>query len=166
MDFGSLDQLRQADFSGFVSIAELRDSDCEAIPREPGVYLVTRENSSSHGFLPESVGGHFKGKNPTVSGAMLQQNWVPGTVVLYIGQAGAGSSREALRTRITTLLQFGEGQPVGHWGGRLLWQLADAPELVVCWSCTAPKDPRDVKRALLEDFKLEFDCLPFANLRM
>jgi hypothetical protein len=46
---------------------------------------------------------------------------------LYVGRA------RSLRRRITALARFGSGQPVGHWGGRYLWQLADHEDLAIAW---------------------------------
>jgi hypothetical protein len=39
-----------------------------------------------------------------------------------------------LRRRLTQFGQFGGGEPAGHRGGRLIWQLADADDLLV--ACT------------------------------
>ena len=38
-------------------------------------------------FLPVGTGGLFKGEDPNVSIAELQNNWVEGTPVVYIGKA-------------------------------------------------------------------------------
>ena len=60
-------------------------------------------------------------------------------------------------------MRFGSGNEVGHWGGRLIWQLADADDLIVCW-CETEEDSRDVERNLIEKFTDEFGDRPFANL--
>jgi len=41
-------------------------------------------------FLDESIGGHFKGKNPTVAVGTLENKWVDDALVLNIGKAGLG----------------------------------------------------------------------------
>ena len=65
------------------------------------------------------------------------------------------------------MLQFGRGAPVGHWGGRLVWQLEDAERLVVCWKpVTDHRDPGAVETALIRSFKLAHGGRrPFGNLR-
>jgi len=79
--------------------------------------------------------------------------------VVYIGKA----TRPPRRLR--QFRDFGAGKPVGHWGGRLIWQLADADELVVAWKITASEDPLEAERSLLGRFRGEYGSLPFANFR-
>jgi hypothetical protein len=54
----------------------------------------------------------------------------------------------------------------GHRGGRLIWQLADADELLVAWrSITWDEAARDFERRLLAAFAEQHDGRrPFANL--
>jgi hypothetical protein len=47
----------------------------------------------------------------------LIANWVDGAEVVYIGKA------DQLKRRLTQFADFGGGKPIGHWGGRLIWQL-------------------------------------------
>ena len=68
-------------------------------------------------FAERSCGGWFKGKEPTVANAALVANWVENAEVVYIGKA------DQLKRRQTQFADFGIGKPVGHWGGRLIWQL-------------------------------------------
>ena len=39
------------------------------------------------------------------------------------------------------MLRFGQEAPVGHWGGRLVWQLRYAERLQVCWRALHENDP-------------------------
>ena len=80
------------------------------VPDSSGVYLVVAESGRDCRFAQRSVGGWFKGKDPTVSIAELQDNWVEGAEVLCIGKA------DRLRQRLMQLGKFGEGVAIGHWG--------------------------------------------------
>jgi hypothetical protein len=109
-------------------------------------------------FLEASVGGHFKRKSPTVAVSELIANWVA-TETLYI------ASSNNLCRRLHEFAEFGRGKPIGHRGGRYLWQLVDHDRLLVCWRPTAnAEDPVDVETTLLGEFHDEHGSLPFANL--
>ena len=58
----------------------------------------------------------------------------------------------------------GQGKPVGHWGGRYIWQLSDSDELLVAWKVTNDA-PELVENEMLAAFVDRYDQLPFANLR-
>jgi len=53
---------------------------------------------------------------------------------------------------------------VSHWGGRYIWQLADADELVTCWKTTPKSDPTREELKLLQAFTARYGKRPFANL--
>jgi hypothetical protein len=130
----------------------------------PGVYLVLRPSISPPDFLNESKNGHFKGKDPTVTVSLLAGRWVDDAVVLNTGKAGPGRNRKVtLRSRLTAYMRFGQGRPVGHWGGRYIWQLSDAVDLLICWKATH-NAPRSQERRLIQEFKKTYETLPFANI--
>lgn len=151
-------------FSGFVDVGVLRNDYAGAAPKSPGVYAVLRERTQPPEFLEVNPGGHFKGKDPTVPCALLEQSWVPESQVVYIGKAGRIDAGQSIQHRIRQYLAFGAGKPVGHWGGRLIWQLADSQELIFAWRETPGVDPRAVERELISEFLHETCKLPFANL--
>ena len=151
-------------FTGFVTVRDLRTDELRQVPNAPGVYVFLRESDESPLFRRVSVGGHFKGKDPTVALEKLHAKWVPATKVVYIGKAGHLGRPPTLRTRLRQYLDFGSGKPVGHWGGRYIWQLEDSDELVVCWKVTEGEDPEDVELGLITAFRHAHGCLPFANL--
>lgn len=151
--------LRRRGFEGFVRVRGLRDG-ISGVPGSPGVYAVVRRGSDAPRFLPASVGGRFKDRDPSVDEAQLRSAWVE-SETLYFGKAD--SKRAALRTRLGDLAKFANGVPAAHWGGRLLWQLADHEDLLVCWLETV--GPADVERALIDEFVDAYGAMPFANMR-
>jgi hypothetical protein len=62
-------------------------------------------------------------------------------------------------------LAFGEGKPVGHWGGRYIWQLAGSWEFRVAWRETCGEEPRIVESRLIAELRRATRTLPFANLK-
>jgi hypothetical protein len=125
-------------FVGFVQFANLPVS---GVPTEPGVYIVCRSTAGEATFLETSPPGRFKGKAPSVTIGLLQAAWVPRAEVLYIGKAGGGATgRRGLRKRLDEYRRHGAGEPIGHWGGRYIWQLADSADLIVAWMPTPGED--------------------------
>ena len=61
---------------------------------------------------------------------------------------------------------IGAGEPVGHWGGRLIWQLADSGGLCVAWHTISwSEDARAYEKRLLAQFAARYRGVrPFANL--
>jgi hypothetical protein len=162
MNFACIHDIRRSGFDGFVTVSVLQAAKCCEVPNKPGVYLILRPNSVRPEFLKESVGGRFKENDPTVAAQKLESKWVENTPVLYIGKAGPRTA--TLRSRLWQYVRFGQGQRVGHWGGRYIWQLPESCNLLVCWKITALDSPRMIEKALLNEFKQAHGKLPFANL--
>ena len=171
MDFGSIEEIEQQGFSGFVAVSLLRESACRQVPEVPGVYLVIRPEWQPPSFLGSQHRGHFKGREPSVSIQELQQAWVTDGRYLHRQGMGDGDGRYLHRQGICTsppaaqLRRFGDGEPAPHWGGRYVWQLADAADLLVCWKETPDEDPRQVEQRLIQKFRVRYGKRPFANLR-
>lgn len=146
--------LRSSHFSGFIALRSMPKG-CAVAPTLPGVYVVTRTAAAPQ-FLDRSVGGHFKGKDPTVAIDLLQDKWIDGSETLYIGQS------KNIRRRLDEFARFGRGEPVAHRGGRYLWQLADHDSLQICWLADDGPSARECE--LIDAFVSSFGTLPFANL--
>lgn len=165
MDFNSIESLKDAGFSGFSRKRKFL-SDHTLIPATRGVYMVLYTKQTPPQFLEKGSGGYFKDKNPNLPIAELENHWVDDTVVLYIGKAGKEGSSATLKTRLAQYFQFGQGENIGHFGGRLIWQLDNANELLFCWKELPEQDPREVEYSLLKEFVAKYGKLPFANLVM
>jgi len=152
-------------FSGGVSVRELQASRCKELPRTQGVYLIVRNSTAAPDFLETSVGGWFKGKNPTMDLDTLRGKWVADSPIVYIGKAGGDGSSATLNSRLWQYMQFGLGKDIGHWGGRYIWQLADNQDLAVWWVAT-DRDAETVESELLAEFLGIHKRLPFANLKV
>ena len=164
--FDDLELIKVAGFGGFVEIKDLRSSKLRTVPDKMGIYLVLRTSAKPPVFLEESPAGHLNGEDPTVTVEKLRTNWVDNTIVLYIGKAGGPGLDANLFTRLRDYLSFGAGNKAPHRGGRLIWQIANSEDLILCWKETPNDDPEDVETDLIAEFKSKHaGRRPFANLR-
>lgn len=141
------------------------------IPDIKGVYVVISATLPEESYLKVGSGGFFKGKNPNVSEEFMLRNWVNNTHILYIGKAGGANangtiSSSTLKERISAYLKFGQGDNVGHWGGRLIWQLQYCRNLFIYWrTCTDDENPVELEKRMICEFEENYGKMPFANLR-
>ena len=163
MDFNNLDEIKNAGFLGFKKMRELF-VDSSSIPKIKGVYLILNPNYKKAEYLEIGTGGHFKGKNPNVCIDKLKSNWVDNSLVVYIGKAGSESGNATLNSRLRQYVGFGQGRNIGHWGGRLIWQMKNSSNLIVCWKPLPNENPRFIESQLIKNFRTEFSKHPFANL--
>ena len=160
LDKKYFEEFQSQGFEGFLSVSKLKSVKfLNTVPRQTGVYLVLNPTQEKPEFLDESVGGHFRGRNPTKCPSFLEENWVDGAKILYVGHA----PKRTLYKRISELIRFGSKNPIGHWGGRLIWQLENHNELLICW--LAHKDPVEIRNKIIREFEFEYKALPFANLQ-
>lgn len=149
-------------FSEATEIGALWKTRCWTVPRDCGVYLIIRDSESTPEFLPESTGGRFKKREPTCVAQFVRDNWIEGARVVYVGKA---SGRKGLNRRLYDLVSFGYGQPIGHWGGRLLWHLPEKEKLLVRWRICRAEDADAAETIAIGDFKSMYGGRrPYANL--
>jgi hypothetical protein len=151
------DRLEAEGFLGWVTFDRLDGLLAVQIPAVGGVYVVMRVDEAPATYLEANPGGRFKGRDPSVSTEALEANWVAGAAVVYIGKANK------LRRRLREYKRFGQGVPIGHWGGRLIWQLAESAKLLVAWKETPDEAPTAVESRLIEEFRSAHGKPPFAN---
>lgn len=156
----AIQELKERGFKGFTTIKELkRNFSCGNIPHTSGVYIVLYPTTEHPQFMERGTGGFFKDKNPDVSIEKLQAKWVENEAVIYIGKA------EDLNNRVKQYIDFGSGKPVGHYGGRYIWQIESSDNLTVCWKDF--ENTREKEKEMILEFKDEHNgMLPFANLKL
>ena len=162
MQFKNIENLKNLGFIGFKPVNDLWN-DHRIIPNEKGVYLVLNLSLEKI-FLNKGVGGFFKQRDPNVSIEELEKKWVSDSIVVYIGQTGGNGSSGVLRKRVKQYLDFGKGKPIGHYGGRHIWQLSNYADLVFAWKVLENEDPKNIERKLIQDFIKEHGKKPFANI--
>lgn len=86
---------------------------------------------------------------------------MPHAAVLYICKANPGQLRRCL----SGYLRHGRGGRARHWGGRLIWQLADAADQLVRWRETTDltTTPISEEATMIAAFRDAHGKPPFAN---
>lgn len=150
---------------GFAGFRPLEDLEINRIPQRQGLFAIVRPEGFVPRPLAKSTAGVFKKKNPSLSRAQLMAEWVADADILFIGKAGPGSKgNRGLRRQIQEFVDFGRGKPPGHWDGRLVWQLADAEDLLVAWKELPVEGLNAAQASYQEQFSQCYGRLPFANL--
>lgn len=155
--------LEAAGYEGFVTFGELRQ---HGAPTKPGIYIVLRPESVDPSFLSTSPAGKHKDFSEQIE--RLEQNWIRGAEVVYIGLATHGSRRDGIHRRLKQFRRTGAGTADNHGGGVWIFQLADADNLLVCWRLADDESDAYVEALehhLIADFteREEHGRWPFAN---
>jgi hypothetical protein len=158
-----LEQLHTHGFQGFLPITDIT-SNYALVPKVRGIYIVLKIDGNAK-FRAIGSGGHFRKKDPNVTLEVLKAKWVDTTPIVYIGKAGTLANKRTLHSRLREYFRFGQGEPIGHWGGRYIWQLEHPEKLVVCWKEINDVDPTIVETALIQEFTAYHGRRPFANLK-
>ncbi len=144
------------------TLKKLSKDKFQKIPCSPGVYWYEIDKPREKKkvlFKDNNPAGHFRGKDPTVSSAVLEGNWVPEATILYIGQT------RNLHNRIKLRAKFANGEPARAWGGRYLWQLDDSIQKRIKVRYKIVQDYKKEERIEISKFRGKYGKLPFANLR-
>lgn len=144
-------ELGRLGFTGFVPLVGM---DRSLLPRRHGVYVVLYEEDRRPEFLATNVITKRMPYDPV----HLEGKWLPDTSVVYVGKA---QGRNGLRTRVGAFSR----QRTNHSGGRALWQLDIASDLLVAWLETPGESALAVEQSYLQAFKAEHGSYPFANRR-
>ena len=144
-------ELERLGFTGFVPLVGM---DLSLLPRRHGVYVVLHENDRRPEFLASNVITKRMPYDPV----HLEGKWLAGASVVYVGKA---EGREGLHTRVGAFSRQAEN----HSGGRALWQLDSAGDLLVAWLETPGESALAVEQSYLQAFKAEYGSYPFANRR-
>jgi len=146
-------------FRGWVPLLTL---DKASVPTARGVYVVYRAADHAPVLSPTSPVVMHKARSLSYPVEVLERRWVPGAHVVNIGKA---DSEKGLAGRLDKYSAFGQGKPVAHRGGRSVWQLEDAADLLIAWLPIQLGDPEDVEGELLDSFRALYGRPPFANVR-
>jgi hypothetical protein len=163
MPFRDHNHLRKLGYDGFQTISAL-NVNYKVIPDQPGVYLILMPPNVQPQFLKRGSAGFIALRDPNQPIKILEEKWVKETIVLYCGKAGGINMRSHLRGRLNQYLRHGRGHSARHWGGRYIWQLENAHDLIVCWKVCKKNTPRAEESNLLKEFYEKHHRLPFANL--
>ena len=143
--------LAAAGFEGFAPLVGLAMKD---VTPEKGIYVVLRPNPDApHMLLEHSPLDRYSLED-------LESRWIQGAPIVYIGKAGSPTSKGGLKSRLRPFSRKARN----HSGGRSIWQLDDADQLLVCWIKTPGVDPRQVEEDYLDEFARAYLAPPFANI--
>jgi hypothetical protein len=150
--------LTAAGFEGWLTPAELRVSRAEVPRRQATAHVIFRDSTRPPAFKRRSDAGFET--TPSVNLDRLRANWIDGARVLYIG------ATNDIGRRVREFTKFGDGKDDSHYGGRMLWQLEDAEDLLFAWHRITWGEPeRSYKIDLIRQFVAIHQALPFANLQ-
>jgi hypothetical protein len=131
-----------------------------------GVYKLAVSSGYLSRFIPPDEARAAKNVINPWDVERLKSKWVLNTDIVYIGLAGRHTPR-SLRKRLNDLLNHASGRTTDrgpHKGGEIVWQLRDHQQFHVWAAQTAdPPIPRELEKALLQEFANAHGTLPFAN---
>jgi hypothetical protein len=155
-----LDGIDLGGFSTPVTIRWLRENRCSGLPPKAGVYVVIRDTSVAPTFLKISGAGWFKDRDPSYGLDVVQEGWVDGARIVYVGMSAAEGG---LKERVSRLVSFAYGKRASHSGGRMLWHLSDWESLQLRWLTCAKAEANPRETTLISQFRRVHETRPFGN---
>ena len=162
-DIEKFSEFNPQEFIGFEKIMDIGSACCN-VPKVAGVYMVLfpiPNATVQPSFCIPGRGAVANNVHPQRI-ETLQDRWVQGTRIMYIGKAGGPKYKTTLKERLQAYMRYGNDIKASHRGGRSIWQLENIDECLVAWR-VAPEDPKGCESVLLKRFKDVYGRLPFAN---
>lgn len=143
------------------ALNKLFENDFQQIPDKPGIYWYEIDKPiKKPKFKTDNPAWHYRGRDPTVSTDVLEEKWVKGATILYIGRS------INIHKRIKDRYEFSKGRRARVWGGRYLWQLGDSIQNKIILRFKVVQDYKKAEEDEISDFRdKNGGRLPFANLR-
>ena len=154
------------------SIKELYEN-YDIISKESGIYLVECPENFKAVFsdYPER---ELKIKKYFYAADLTDKyNRTLNNKILYIGKADIRKNGHALNERIEELIRYGYGEVPNHKGGKVIWQIQNNEQLLVCWETLdeinrkwnkAFDTAKSAERALIDYFYNKYNEYPLANM--
>ncbi|HIQ68207.1 MAG TPA: hypothetical protein IAB74_06845 [Candidatus Faecousia excrementigallinarum] len=141
-----------------IRLKNLYETHCKDIPHEPGVYFVMASAHMEISFFAAPGNTGATGYDVKV----LEKKYAccGNKNLLYIGKA---AGKRGLRQRILQYMKYGWQEGVNHKGGRAIWQIAGAENLLLTWEVCQNAAARE--HQLLAEFKNQNGTYPLANWR-
>ncbi|MDR3598834.1 hypothetical protein [Clostridium sp.] len=149
----NIKELKNKGYKGFIRIGSLKNN-YSILPELSGVYLI---------LIPKDFIVKFLKDGTTNSGDSinyLQNNWVKGAKILYIG------SSNNLRKHVKQLVDSRNNSVDRFPGGRHLWKLKDSLDLLISWNVIDTNECKQEKKYLLNEFMVRYSKPPFANCQV
>ena len=137
------------------TIEELYRTKCRDVPSAAGVYWVRVPDGMTVRFIEPKDTSFYSKKDLENKYARCKEK-----DILYIGKA---TGRRGLSQRLRQYVKHGHGEGNNHCGGRAIWQIENADELVVTYEICEDATARERKE--IEAYKVRNGCFPLANWR-
>ena len=143
-----------------ITFKELYETGCSFVPEKPGVYRITWPGHNSIALRISLI-------NTSASAydiGLLQKKYesCKNRKLLYIGKAGG---KRGLKQRLRQYVLYGYNESKIHKGGRAVWQIEDAQNLLVEYACV--DNSEEAEKYLLKQYKHQNNgVLPLANWRL
>lgn len=143
-----------------VTFANLYEQNCSSIPKCPGVYRVT---CPGHSFLSANkVSSNSSAVLYDASKLQSKYNKCKDKKILYIGKA---NGKNGLHQRLKQYVLYGYDESKIHKGGRAIWQLENAKDLMVEYACV--DNPEEMEKLLIKKYSEQNNgTYPLANWRL